>query len=259
MLEKLPVFFLGFSIPRFLGNPKKTKNQTGLKPGNLTWKREFCAEGKAGIPSQTSGLGFIPRIWESLRHKVVPSAWKKFGISRKTPVFSQSQRPGESCGCGRDIPGNPGIPPSQKKWEFPLGEFQLGIQSMISSSPYPRGFPAFPGNSLQDQTLGFTWTFPPGKAAPEALGIPGKFLGFSHYQREFGSFSTDLFCFVSFPKFLMLCFFSFFPPGCCWWISWSFPGIFLEFSWNSLRAGWPGWWWGRSGPGTGLGGVHPST
>lgn len=78
--------------------------------------------------------------------------------------------------------------------------------------------------------MGFTWTFPPGKAAPEALGIPGKFLGFSHYQREFGSFSTDLFCFVSFPKFLMLCFFLFFPQG----VVGGYPGVFQEFSWSFL-------------------------
>lgn len=258
MLEKLPVFFLGFSIPRFLGNPKK-KNQTGLKPGNLTWKREFCAEGKAGIPSQTSGLGFIPRIWESLRHMVVPSAWKKFGISRKTPVFSQSQRPGESCGCGRDIPGNPGIPPSQKK---------MGIS--------PRGIPA--GNPIHDFLIplspripSLSWQFPAGsnlgihldiptwKSSSGGSGNPWKIPGFfslpEGIRKLFHGFV--LFCFFSQVFDALL--FSFFPPGCCWWISWSFPGIFLEFSWNSLRAGWPGWWWGRSGPGTGLGGVHPST
>lgn len=127
-----------------------------------------------------------------------------------------------------------------KHREFPLGS-NFGIQEP------PPGY-----SHLEKQLQRLFLLCQPGKFP---LFLPP--LG---YRREFaafswkGSFSMD--CFVFFPSFWCFlgwfCFF--FLGGCCSWISWNFPGIFLGFTGD-----WPSWWWDHSGPGIGLGGVHPST
>lgn len=126
-LGKISSFFLG-ELSRKIQTTKqraKTKefNLGEKKTGEKTW--EFCAEGKAGISSQTSGIGIssqdlgILALGISLR-------LEKNGINRKTPDFFFFFPPilkcvGRAVVAGRDIPGNPGIPPSQKMGISPQG------------------------------------------------------------------------------------------------------------------------------------------
>lgn len=110
-------------------------------------------------------------------------------------------------------------------WEFSNLGIHLDIPTWKSSS---RG----PGKSLEK-----SWKVPgkflekSWKCSKNFWKISGKFLVFSSLPEGILKLFHGNFCFFSqvFGVFLgFFCWFFFFP--CCWWISWYFPGVFLEFS-----------------------------
>lgn len=139
-----------------------------------------------------------------------------------------------------------------KKWEFPLREFQLGIPIHDFLIPEDLELQQFPNLGIHlEKQLQRLWK------------IPGKFLIFLSLPEGILKLFHGIF-FASLPKFLAVfccCCCCFLPPMLLLvdilGFSWSFPGFPGVF--QVFTADWPGWWWGRSGPGTGLGGAHPST
>lgn len=255
--KNFQLFFWDSAFPDFWEIQKKKPNWAKTREFNLE-KGILCrGQGWNSIPNLWIGiysqdLGILKaqggafsleKIWDQQENSSffpIPKAWGELWLREGHPRKSWNS----------SFPKKMGISPRGIPAGNPIRDFLIPLSPRIPSLSWQ-----FPAGS----NLGIHLDIPTWKSSSGGSGNPWKIPGFfslpEGIRKLFHGFV--LFCFFSQVFDALL--FSFFPPGCCWWISWSFPGIFLEFSWNSLRAGWPGWWWGRSGPGTGLGGVHPST
>lgn len=97
ILEKLPAFFWDSTFPDFWKikikfKKKKVKtrefNLGKKKTGKKTGKGNFVSRARLEFHPNPLELEFHPKIWESFKAQM-PSGWKKFGLNRKIPDFSQ--------------------------------------------------------------------------------------------------------------------------------------------------------------------------